>query len=364
MEGIRRTRAVGLLCIVAVLVLSGILVSSAFAEPPEFKVCIKAQKNAATKRYTGSYKDKGCSEPEPKGEGEYERAEWSKAKKDGFTGKNPKGVEAEMLIMNPYGARASELEPPDASPPEPRKPSERATRAVGLACKTEKVVGKITGPKTERFRVEYSDCELYDFYNETPFPQEQRCATEEADAKKRLITTEELEGTLVFLNSKGEAHPKVGLRIKSLGAEGIIAHYECLTGSDQGRIEGELIAEPEGNINTASKDMTLSSKAGALRLQNQMYEEGAYSEENGKEYFEWRSESRACVEREMKEGLTKEVAEEACSSALGAPKAPPPISLFSEYTEEAHSKTGVIHQGVGLQITTTAVKGEAFLIET
>src|ERR1700742_3734355 len=81
----RRIKMMGL-CLVAVLAVAAVAVSSASAALPEYKVCAKATKVGKT--YTGEFTDKLCSAKSGTKEGKYELESWEAAKKKGFKGKN------------------------------------------------------------------------------------------------------------------------------------------------------------------------------------------------------------------------------------------------------------------------------------
>ncbi|HTY97929.1 MAG TPA: hypothetical protein VMB91_12865, partial [Solirubrobacteraceae bacterium] len=169
----KRINVLGL-CLVAVFALSAVIASAAFAVDPEFQICGKAAKNG--KVYTGKYSDKACSAAEPKGEGKYEREEWSKAKKMGFKAKNEGAPHNN--IVNVFGEKKG-------------GPTEPATIEGTTTCQQEKVTGTTTGPKTTTWKTEYKKCSAV----VAKIPTE--CNT--AKAKKGVITTEQLTAELVNL---------------------------------------------------------------------------------------------------------------------------------------------------------------------
>jgi len=322
-------RIVGL-CLFAVFALFALTVSSAFAEAPEYQVCAKAAKNG--KKYTGKYKDKACSEEEVKGEGKYERASWEKAKKKAFKGKN-KG-NPHNNIVNPFGTR----EPGKGS----REPGMKGKIEGTTECTKEKVTGETTGPKTTKWKTVYTGCKAL----ETP------CNT--AGAKAGEIKTEELEGTLVFDNA---AKTEVGPRVKGLGPGGLLAQYECVEGALDVHVYGEILAQTTGNFGKAAKTTVTSAKEGPLALQSAMYENGAFSEENGKEFIEWADEFQGCVAKVIAEfKVSKSEAETICKGIVGSPKETPPTFLLSVISGAKKA------EAPGVQNGESENKGEAFLI--
>ncbi len=66
----RHLRMVGV-CLVAVFAITAIAAASASAAEPQYMACVKAVKNAKTKKYEGGYNDKTCTEVNGKDEGKY-----------------------------------------------------------------------------------------------------------------------------------------------------------------------------------------------------------------------------------------------------------------------------------------------------
>lgn len=329
----KRMRIVGL-CLVAVFALSALIVSSASAAAPEFKICGKAAKSG--KLYTGHYTDKACSKHATEAEekegkkNKYERVEWTKAKKKTYKAKN-KGT-PHNNIVNPFGEK-------DGGESEPAK-IEGTTE-----CTKESVVGEVTGPKTEKWHTVYTSCKA----EETP------CNTKGAKAGE--IKTEELEAELVFLNS---AKTEVGLRVKGKGKEGLLAQYECIGGTLNVLVTGEVLAKTSGNINTANKKTTQVVKEGPLHMQSNLFIEGTNSEAEGKGYFEWGFEYEECVKSEVEKGHSLAEAEGICFGKIGPWKAYPnkPLSLISTVSGVKNAKAPAVQNGE------TEATGEAFLIET
>lgn len=336
----KRMRIVGL-CLVAVFAFSAVVAANAFAEAPEFMVCGKAAKSG--KLYTGKYNSKTCSTEATEAEqkegkkNKYEREPYTSAKKKGYKGKNagtPKN-----LAIDPLTGKGVAGEIKGAT-----------------ECTKEAVVGEVTGPKTEKWHTVYTNC----IGDETP------CHTAGASEKKKEIKTEELEGTLVFLNT---AHTEVGLRVKGNGPGGLLAQYECEVGIDV-HVYGEVLAGPmEGNINSANKDSKVTVSGGALNLQSNIYPEGKHTESEAKQYFEWGAAFEACVKEMIEKGSSKEAAEGACVVKAGGfwesyPEKP--VSLISNLAGPAVEATAH-EKEVNLPSTQNGVtesKGEAFLVTT
>ncbi len=150
----KRFKIVGL-CLIAVFALTAVFAGSASAAAPEYFTCLKA-----TTKNKGNYSDKECftpatATPEVKesGTGKYERGAWNAGKKTTFKGKgkNPKNNN-----VNPLGEC---IKPSEAEKAEKEKelgkevPCETYSQGKGkiegtTECKTEKLEGEITGPKT------------------------------------------------------------------------------------------------------------------------------------------------------------------------------------------------------------------------
>jgi hypothetical protein len=329
----KRIRIVGL-CLVAVFALSALVASSASAALPEFKVCGKAAKAGKPAKYLGKYTNKECSKEASPAEitegkkNKYEREEWTKAKKTTFKGKNVDGT-PHNNIVDPFGVNSVKGEP--------------AQVKGTTTCTSEKVTGKVTGPKTETWSTEYKGCEALS----TP------CNTK--GDKPGVIKTEVLEGTLVYINVAGKVP---GLRVKGLGAGGLLAQYECLSGGLNVLVHGEIIAKPQGNTNSANKHVKTVAEEGPLKMQSNMYENEAFTEAQGKEYFEWGFELEACLKGEAPfppVPPAKTVAE--CEVFIGPAPAAPATSLISTVSGAQNATAPAVQNG------TSESTGEAFLIE-
>lgn len=324
-----RMRVLGL-CLVAVFAVSAVAVANAFAEPPEYKVCVKAEKSG--KLYIGKYTDSKCSKAASEAEikegkkNKYERASWEKAKKKGFKGKN-KGA-PHNNIVNPVTGEGK-----------PAKIEGTTT------CTKEAVVGEVTGPKTEKWKTTYTHCEA----------EESECNT--SGAKNGEIKTEELEGTLVFLN---KTKTEVGPRVKGLGKGGELAQYECLGGTLKVEVYGEVLAKVTGNINITNNKTSTSVAEGPLAMQSNLFPEETNTESEGKQYYEWGFAYEACIKEEVEKGKTLAEAEGICFVKSGPWKAYPnkPVSLISKISGVKTATAPATQNGV------TESTGEKFLIET
>jgi len=333
----KRINVLGL-CLVAVFALSAVIASAAFAADPEYQVCGKAAKNG--KVYTGKYKDKACSEAEPKGEGKYERVSWEKAKKKTFKGKNEGAPHNN--IVNVFGESGK------GGPAEPAK-IEGTTE-----CQQEKVAGETTGAKTTTWKTEYKKCTAV--VSKIPTT----CNTK--GEKSGVIKTDQLSSTLVNLD-KGPGHKKVGIRVKGGGPGGRLAQYECLEEGLNVEVFGEILAEVQGNLNIANKSTKDVAAEGALHMQGYTYEEEsqgslAADEATAKGNWEWKYGLAEC--EAGKEPFTKILgpgthSKAECELVIG-PEPPAPINLASVLTGADNATAP------GVQNGTSNVKGEAFLV--
>jgi hypothetical protein len=210
----RRIKMMGL-CLVAVVALTAVAVSSASAALPEYKVCGKVAKNAE-KKYTGKFSDKLCSVSEPKGEGKYELESWEAAKKKGFKGKNG----------------ASTL---DSYIPENEATPWTGGTVVGVvSCKSGKSVGEITGAKTSTVTVEFKTCTS----------EGKKCTS--PGAKAGVIKTNLLNATVGYIEPG-----VVGTDVEAAGgkpsAEFSCEGLEIVT-------TGSVIGVNSGNVNKVSKE--------------------------------------------------------------------------------------------------------------
>ena len=266
-------------CLLALLVAGLAIASGASAEPPEFKVCAKTVK--VEKKYTGKWKDKTCgTEPEPKGEGKYERVSWEKAKKKKFKGKGAKSL---FLIINPTDEEGKE-------------PTGKVES--NLECQSEKTEGEVTGPNTATWSTVYKKCEVHALKNEIVGP----CETEGAHSGE--IKTGPMEGKLVYLNA---AKTTVGLRQAPVPGPSY-AKISCIEGLVNDTPSGEALLEVTGNTNLANKTTGLVAKEGPHHGQDPYYEEEAHSEAEAFSAIDF----SGCVAEEMKKGLTEEEAQFAC----------------------------------------------------
>jgi hypothetical protein len=209
----RRIKMMGL-CLVAVLALAAVAVSSASAALPEYKVCAKATK--VGKFYTGKFNDKNCTSANEAGTGKYELKNWEAAKKKGFKGKN--GV--------------STL---DSYIPENEATPWTGGTVVGIVtCKTGKSAGEITGPKTSTVTVEFKTCTS----------EGKKCTS--AGQKAGVIKTKLLSATLGYIKAG-----VVGSDVEAAD-KGVSAAFNC-EGLEISTV-GSVIGTNSGNINKISKE--------------------------------------------------------------------------------------------------------------
>jgi hypothetical protein len=320
----KRFKVVGL-CLVAVFALCAVLVASASAASPEYFTCTKAPvKN------TGNYSGKACSEAEKvAGTGKYERTAWNAGKKTSFKGKNEGNPHNN--IVNPFGKNKVVGEPGQI---------EGTT-----TCEKEKVAGNVTGPKETKWKTEYKKCSAL----------ETKCNT--AGQKEGTIVTEELESTLVWLDS---GKTKAGIKVKGLGPGGRLAQYECLNKGLQVNVFGEILAEVQGATGAASKSQKDVAAEGPLHLQGvggTYVEEapfGANSEQAAKGWWEYDEGLKACeAGKEPFPPGPHSTAE--CEGFLGGPN---PVPVKPTLLESI--VTGVKEgDAPGIQNGTSNVKGEA-----
>ncbi len=296
----RSVRVLGVALVTSVT-LGAVAVSAANAAAPEYMICVK-------QKGSGKYNDKACAEENTEGTGNYERASWELAKKKTFKAKNAGPIVSE--IVNPLGQF-------EGGPTEPGKIFATVT------CQKEKTVGQVTGPQTMRWKTEYSKCE-----GANQVQSGFKCQSKEH--KAGVIVFEELESTLVNLD-KGPNHKRVGIRVRGLGPNGRVDEVECPSTLST-EVFGEVLMEVKGNLNKAAKVTEDVASAGPLRLQSDLYEEEAFSEEEGKAVLEWDAKH------------------------IGPQPAPEPIVKTGKLGEPLNEEGPCVEFGLKV------MKGEAFLI--
>lgn len=324
-------------CLVAMLTLmiGALMAAGASANAPEFKLCAKAEP-----KKSGKYSSNTCSEASYVATGgqKYEREgfPWVHAKKKGFVVAGH-GI-ARWTVVNPVGKGGGPSEPAEAVL-EPKCFETKLGPAEGA-----RGFGEMTGPSTVRWGETYKEC--------SAVKESWKCKN---GTQKTFVDTEELEGTLVYLNP---AHTRVGLRVKGLGPGGLVVKYECPAGHLKVAVYGEYVAELSGDIDSANKKASVTADVGALRLQSPMYEEEAFSETQGKEVSEWDFALESCEDGEAPYPAGTKTEAECLSLVSPAPAAAPPVTLQAEYTGAVHKRLPMT------QSTTTTHKGELFLVET
>ena len=331
----RWTTAAGV-CLVATLGLGALTAPGAGAATPEFQVCAKA-----VPKKSGKYNNLTCSEAAfvPTGGQLYEREAfpWAHAKKLGFKDGGHGGTH--WKVVNPLGSGGGPSDPGETVL-EPKCKETRLGPAEGS-----KGEGEMTGPKTVTFRETYKECSVV--------KEAWKCKGN--SNKKAYVVTEELEGTLVYLDA---AHTRVGLRVKGLGPGGLVMKFDCPAANLTVKVYGEFLTELTGDINSASKAAIVTASLGSLELQSALYEEEAFSESQGKEVLEYDYALESCENGEAPYPAgTKSEAE--CLLLVGpAPSAAPPVTLLAEDSALSHKRLPMA------QVSTTTHKGEDFLVET
>jgi len=212
--------------------------ASAALPAPTWAVCAKAEKvkppKPAKPHYIGKWINKTCSEPEPGGEGKYERmAGIGKGK--AFKGKI--GV-TRLDVQSPYGDDAVEC---------------TSTKGKGG--------GKPAAPNKEvEVFVELKGCELTLFGGKT----EDKCFTEGKKEGEMKITG--LSGELGYIE---ESPVNVGLRLESEAEpEGVFVEFNCTYKQSvehpnheliikNGKVGGQMIGEMKGFQAGANKETEL-----------------------------------------------------------------------------------------------------------
>lgn len=213
----RGIRSLGL-CIVAVLALCGLLATSASAEvlpKPVWAACAKA-----SPKNTGKYKNSSCSETEPLGKGKYELVE-GVGKGKGFKGKTVKGEVTSLIVKVPEGTFAIE-------------------------CAAGKDSGTPVAPNLEeKVTASFSKCHFFSF----------PCTS--TGAKKEEVKVTGLKGELGYIEEG--VSPKVGVKLKPETEGAFVSEFKCLGPKPEekveaeAKIEGEVIGEESGQVNTVSK---------------------------------------------------------------------------------------------------------------
>ncbi len=204
------------LCIAAVLALCGMLAATASAETlpaPVWATCAKA-----LPKDTGKYKNKTCTENEPSGKGKYELVA-GVGKGKGFKGKTVKGEKTELIVTVPQGK-------------------------FPIQCESGKDAGTPAVPNLEaKVTASFSKCQFLSFVCTSP------------SAKAGEIKVTGLKGELGYIEEG--ATPKVGVELKSEAMTGIMSEFTCVGPEEkhevEAKIEGEVIGEEAGQVNTDTK---------------------------------------------------------------------------------------------------------------
>lgn len=318
------------LSLAALLGVGVVAACTAAAATPEFKLCTMAEP-----AHTGKYSQNTCANSSfvPDGGQKFEREGFPFAKAKKLSFRDGTSGERFESIVNPSGGGG---------------PSTPGSVEGVLDCELrgKPGSGQITGPNTVTFFEIFRKCR--------GIKEDRVCASGHHNGRNAEIVTDMLEGTLVYLNAE---HTRVGMRVKGLGPGGQLIGYTCSTINVSVDVVGEFLAELTGNVNSASKLTKLATSEGPLRLQEPMYEEEAFSEQQGKEYLEYEDSLESCEKGEAPyPGGEKSPAE--CEPLVGsAPVQGPPIVLIAKTTGLSRERLEVT------QRLDVARKGELFLVE-
>jgi hypothetical protein len=238
----RRIKMMGL-CLVAVLALAAVAVSSASAALPEYRTCVKAAKVGKTTP-TGEFSDKNCSVAAPGGK--YQLGSWSEAKKKGFKGKNGTSTLTSYIPENES------------------TPWTGGTPAGVVTCKSGKSEGEITGPKTSTVKVEFKTCSS----------EGKKCTS--TGGKTGSITTAPLTATLGYIEGG------VGSDVEATSHK-ITAEFSC-----EGLAivtTGSVIGVNSGNVNKFAKEGTQTFSENAKHGQSVVFGEFPENPETGPAHF-------------------------------------------------------------------------------
>jgi hypothetical protein len=297
---VKRTE-LGVALLVSAVAIGALSAPGASAAGPEFRICSKVAK--VEHKYHGKYSQNSCAteatgaEQAEGSHNKYERMPWTAAKKQKTKGKG-RGVMFRYSV-NPLATPAK-------------------TEGFSLECTKEKLAGEVTGPKEERWTVAYSHCKRSGVPCQSP------------GAGKETIVTDQLEGTLVYLD---KAHEHVGMRVKGLGPGGRVEQWECPAEGLNVEVFGEDLGERSGDINAATGLSQIAFTTGPLNLQEPLYEEEQFSQETGKESLVWEFDFESCVTEETGKGKSLAEAQAACTGKLGPrPGAPDLPLILSDHT--------------------------------
>jgi hypothetical protein len=222
------------LVVAAVLAIGAVFAASASAALPEYRTCIKAKIKG-----TGTFSDKLCSVPSKGGnkEGGYELGEWNQGKKVTFTGK------ASVTRFTAY------------IPENEAEPWKGGTPIGDIECKSGKIAGEITGPKTSTETITYSSCKN----NEG-----KKCSS--PGEKAGTIKTLPHLDTLVYGIFGGKKPKKLLLTsvAESIDCEGIAV-----------MISVSALGEISGDVNAISKSSVESLSVNAAGGQEEVFCEGS-----------------------------------------------------------------------------------------
>jgi len=228
----RRISTVGA-CVLALVALGAVAVSSASAAGPEYITCAKAAKSGKT--YTGEYNNKTCSEENSKSEGKYERAPLTVKKADKVKGT----VGAVNIYL--YEPK-NEVEPLKGH----------------FVCTSGKFSGSIINSHEGTIAITYSGCEAKGTL---------AGPCNSPHAKNEIVATSTLASKLVWLN-EAETEPGIQFKAKS----GAISTVECDMGIETAELVGTMtakIAPTKETSKAQTMTFTASSTTGAPEFSGQ-----------------------------------------------------------------------------------------------
>jgi hypothetical protein len=218
------------LCLVAALATAAVASAAASAELPEYMVCGKATKIG--KQFQGHYTSKECTEESKVATGGKHELEKGFGKRSAFTARSG-------------GSKLASAEVPGV-----------------MECKSTASTGELTGTKeAKNVLITSAGCEAAGL----------TCTS--AGAKTGEIITNPLKGELGYLAGKGTSTPTVGLLLVQENT-GYAAEFDC-----EGvlvRIQGPVIAEVTGDVNTISTESTYAFRQSGGIQQFTSFEGGAF----------------------------------------------------------------------------------------
>ena len=229
----RRISIVAAVAAVALVALS--MTGVAAARNPEYLGCGKVKKDKTTKKYTGHYTDKNCSEPNLMNEGKYERVP---PKKFPIKTSAKKIGETSIYLYNP---------------PEHKNEAE-------LPCKEGSESGTINNSSEQTLSIVYKGCVVPTVLKTGKTAQDPGPCNSPGKASGEVVT-EPLVTKLVWLD---EAETIPGIRVEAATVGGVFQDAECSGGNVKIKTTGSILAKltPAGVLTkllTATFNATLTT---------------------------------------------------------------------------------------------------------